>query len=493
MSQKQKIDDEMLEDVLLLKNEQPHEIPENWVWTRVSNFIEMERGITFPASAKKNEFEDGLIGCARTANIQEEFVWDDLIYVNKAYTKGNERKLVQENDILMSIANSYNLVGKISFIKEVKENITFGGFLLCIRSKNFNVNFIFYYFRYLFLSGKIQQIASQTTNIANISAKKIQALPIPIPPVPEQKRIAEKVERLLGKIDEAKRLIDEAKETLELRRAAILDKAFRGELTKKWREENLNVENVDSIFNKIKDDQSIKRKIIKPIEEDEINSILPSNWKWVRLGDVFKITSGGTPKRAVSKYYDGHIPWVKTGEIKWNTIYDTAEHITVEAISNSSAKLLPKDSVLVAMYGQGLTRGRAAILATETTCNQAVCALLPNEFILPKYLFYYFMEGYQRFREIAKGGNQENLSATLISNFIFPFPPLEEQRAIVEILDTIFNNEDKSTDLIDERLKNDELRASVLAIAFRGELGTNDSSEESAMELLKSMVQQQVK
>nr|WP_249118938.1 restriction endonuclease subunit S [Bacillus altitudinis] len=286
-------------------------------------------------------------------------------------------------------------------------------------------------------------------------------------------------------------MIEEAKETFELRRASILDKAFRGELSRKWRRTNVNIEDAEILYSKIKQSKRGKRKKTKEINVDELRYIIPSNWKWVRLGDVFTITSGGTPKRTVPEFYAGNIPWVKTGEIKWNYIYESVEKITPDAIANSSAKILPKNSVLVAMYGQGLTRGRASILGVEATCNQAVCALLPNDYILPDFLYYYFMEGYQRFRQIAKGGNQENLSATVISEFIFPLPPLEEQGVIVDIVQSIFTKESMMQEVIEMNI--DHLKQSILSKAFRGELGTSDPSEENAIELLKEVLQEQVK
>lgn len=96
MSKKKMTLEELLEEALVLEEEQPYELPDNWIWVRIFNFIELERGITFPASAKNFEANEGLIGCARTANIQEEFKWDDLIYVDKGYTKENKRKLVKK-------------------------------------------------------------------------------------------------------------------------------------------------------------------------------------------------------------------------------------------------------------------------------------------------------------------------------------------------------------------------------------------------------------
>ena len=216
---------------LVPKEEQPYEVPKNWVWVRVGDLVELERGITFPSSAKKDKREERLIGCARTANVQDEFRWDDLIYVDKKYLKNNDKKLLRKGDIVMSTANSYYLVGKVSYIHELIEPITFGGFIMSIRAKNpVNQKFLYYYFREQFLNGKVQKLASQTTNIANLNGKKIKSLSLPLPPLNEQKRIVERLDKLLGKLDEQEEMVLEVEQKLDLLKQSILNKAFRGEL-----------------------------------------------------------------------------------------------------------------------------------------------------------------------------------------------------------------------------------------------------------------------
>lgn len=151
----------------------------------------------------------------------------------------------------------------------------------------------------------------------------------------------------------------------------------------------------------------------------------------MRICDICSSGSGGTPTRTITAYYKGNIPWVKTGEVQDEVILDTEEKITQEAISNSSAKIYPKGSIVVAMYGQGLTRGRTAKLGVDAATNQACLVLydINTDIVLPDYLWYYLQGEYQRIRCLAYGNNQPNLSADVINNYPIVIPPISSESA----------------------------------------------------------------
>lgn len=448
--------EERLQAALVPDWEWPHKLPENWCWTRIGMVSNFERGITFPAAAKEAAPTEDNIPCLRTANVQENLEIDDMIYVNRDFMKGNIAKLVRENDIIMSSANSRELVGKSSLVTHIPFPMTFGGFVLNIRAKKMSSKYLFYFLRHEFLAGKFIGESSQTTNIANINTTTLGNYEIPLPPIPEQQRIVDRIESLFAKLDEAKEKAQAVVDSFETRKAAILHKAFTGELTAKWREEN---------------------------------GVSSKEWSTCSLSKCCKIGSGGTPSRKSGKYYAGNIPWIKTGEIEWNEVVDSEEKISQEAIDNSSAKLYDPGAVLVAMYGMGVTRGRASILGVKAATNQAVCVLQPQEHLNNRYLFYFFMCNYWSMREQAVGGNQLNLSATIIGKQNIDIPPVSEQLEIVRILDNL-NAKERSTKEIAETVieQIDTLKKAILARAFRGELGTNDPSEESALELLKRIL-----
>jgi len=153
-----------------------------------------------------------------------------------------------------------------------------------------------------------------------------------------------------------------------------------------------------------------------------------------KIKDICTVSSGGTPSRDRKEYYKGNIPWIKTGEVVNGIIYDTEEKITIDAIANSSAKIYPKNSLIIAMYGQGLTRGRTAKLGIDASTNQA-CAVLfdiDNSIILTDYLWMYLMGEYDRLRELASGNSQPNLNAQMIKDYNVIIPSLEIQSAIVD-------------------------------------------------------------
>ena len=156
------------------------------------------------------------------------------------------------------------------------------------------------------------------------------------------------------------------------------------------------------------------------------------DWEDTTIGECCRLGSGGTPSKSHPEYYEnGDIPWLKTGEIDWNDIYDVEERITNEGVENSSAKIFPAESVVVAMYGMGVTRGKAAILKIPTATNQAICVLQPNEKLNNRFLFYYFMCNYWQIREQSVGGNQLNLSGKIIASFPIKLPPLNHQLSTV--------------------------------------------------------------
>lgn len=322
-----------------------------------------------------------------------------------------------------------------------------------IPKKDISKKYLYYYLLHV-----VDQLYAKAhgSGMVHITIKPFKATTIPLPPLPEQQRIVDRIESLFAKLDEAKQKAQDALDSFETRKAAILHKAFTGELTSQWRKEH---------------------------------GVGMESWARHPLKDVTQIGSGGTPSRKNSQYYLGDILWVKTGEIYWNYIYDSEEKITEEAIANSSAKLYPAGTVLVAMYGQGLTRGRSAILGVPATTNQAVCALQPCDRLGNRYLYYYFMANYWEYREKAVGGNQPNYSATMIGKWIINIPSVLEQAEIVRILDDLLAKEQQAKEAAEAVLEQiDLVKKSILARAFRGELGTNDPTEESAVELVKNII-----
>ena len=177
-------------------------LPQGWVKLRLGDVCSFERGITFPSSAKCTIKQPGMIACIRTANVQDNLELDDLWYVGNEYIKGNTEKLVRKNDIIMSSANSRELVGKVSYVHDLTEQMTFGGFVLNIRANECILPFfLFLMLRTLYLKGYYLTIATQTTNIANLNTKILGDIEVLLPPLTEQERIINSVTNILASIE----------------------------------------------------------------------------------------------------------------------------------------------------------------------------------------------------------------------------------------------------------------------------------------------------
>jgi type I restriction enzyme, S subunit len=235
-------------------------------------------------------------------------------------------------------------------------------------------------------------------------------LPFPIIPSGEQKALADAIESISRGGRREKHLVDVTK---ELKKSAM-----------------------DRLFTLGACDE--------PTHETSVGT-LPVSWTVCRLAEYFSVASGGTPLRTVSEYWEnGTIPWVKTGEINYSLIHHTEEHITPAGLAGSSAKRFPAGTLMMAMFGQGVTRGRVAFLGIEATCNQACAAIQPtNTAVDIRFLYYFLTWRYEAIRSLAHGGQQQNLNLEIIRNMPIAFPPSrDDQNRIVSILDSVDRKQD---------------------------------------------------
>lgn len=440
--------EERLQAALVPEGEQLYKVPENWCWTRMENIAQWGSGGT--PSRKIPEYYKGDIPWIKTGELNDDYIFETEEHITQEAISHSSAKLFPANTVAIAMYGAtIGKVGILGIAATTNQACACG-----VSNPSTNYKYLFYYAR----SQKVNFINKGKGGAQpNISQEIIKSHEFPLPPLSEQQRIVDRIESLFAKLDEAKQKAQDALDSFETRKAAILHKAFTGELTAQWRKEH---------------------------------GVGMESWTSHPLKNVTQIGSGGTPSRKNSQYYLGNILWIKTGEIYWNCIYDSEEKITEEAIADSSAKIYPAGTVLVAMYGQGLTRGRAAILGVPATTNQAVCALQPCDCLEKRYLYYYFMANYWEYREKAVGGNQPNYSATMIGKWIINIPSVLEQAEIVRILDNLLAKEQQAKEAAEGVLEQiDLIKKAILARAFRGELGTNDPSEESAVELLKRVIE----
>lgn len=165
--------------------------------------------------------------------------------------------------------------------------------------------------------------------------------------------------------------------------------------------------------------------------------VIPEDWEIKTIGDIGSVSSGGTPSRTNSLYWNGSIPWITTTQIDFNVINDAEQFITEAGLNNSAAKLFPPGTLLMAMYGQGKTRGKVGILGIKASTNQACAAILLNREIENSYIFHYLLSQYENIRSLSNTGNQENLNGLIIKSIKIPVPSTEEQKAIAQALSDI--------------------------------------------------------
>ena len=270
----------------------------------------------------------------------------------------------------------------------------------------------------------------------------------------------------------------------------ILDLAIRGKLVP----QDPNDEPASVLLERIRKEKEqliaagkLKKSKTKTTDTPHYENVpfeIPDSWEWQTLGDIGKWQAGGTPSRGNKEYYGGEIPWLKTGDLNDGYITNIPESITLKGLNNSSAKLNPKDSILVALYGA--TIGRTGILTFPATTNQACCACIEYLAVDKLFLFYFLRSHRDIFISQGGGGAQPNISKEIIIATPIPIPPLTEQKRIVAEIEKWFalidDIETHKSDLQDYIR---QAKSKVLDLAIHGKLVPQDPNEEPAIELLK--------
>ena len=390
--------------------EAPYELPEGWKWCKQSEVCKLVDG--------------------------EKIADKEHPYLEVKYLRGTKEKSFVTSGKLIKKGTKVILVdGENSGeVFTVPEDGFMGSTFKALSIQNVDENYLQFFIQ---TKKDLYRNNKKGSAIPHLNKELFFNMPFPLPPtLAEQHRIVNRIETMFAKLDEAKEKAQNVVDSFETRKAAILHKAFNGQLK------------IDN-------------------EESSIE-----DWEDTTIGECCRLGSGGTPSKSHPEYYEnGDIPWLKTGEIDWNDIYDVEERITNAGVENSSAKIFPAESVVVAMYGMGVTRGKAAIIKIPTTTNQAGCVLQPNEKLNNRFLFYYFMCNYWQIREQSVGGNQLNLSGKIIASFPIKLPPQNYQLSIVNFLDSVLEKESRAKEAAQTVLDQIALlKKSILARAFRGEL-----------------------
>lgn len=429
--------------------EQPYKIPHNWRWVNVGKVSALYRGVSY----KKDDAhtlkgtDDVLI--LRGGNVGEGYIDtnSDNVYVNSSLV--SQTQIVCKHDIvIIGSTGSKTVIGRAGIAHKNYNDVAFGAFLLLVRPTGMiNPRYLDYYFLSSDYRNRIKDL-SKGININNIRADYITQCPIPFPPLAEQQRIVERIESLFTKLDAAREKAQAVVDGFELRKAAILYRAFSGELTAQWR---------------------------------ETNGLRRSDWKHCQFRELCEIVRGGSPRPAGDlRYYNGNIPFMKVADITNNLspYVSVAEH-TIKEAGLKKTRMISANTLL--LTNSGATLGVPAICTFNTTINDGIAAFLnlDSEFLL--FYYYFWLGKTQELRSINMGMAQPNLNTNIIGNVEIDLPTDIEKREIVRIVSATLSRQEQAKNTAQKVIERiDAMKKAILGRAFRGELGTNDLSEAGA-------------
>lgn len=447
-----------IEDVLVPKEEIPYEVPENWCWVKLGRIAEIKGGKRLPKgkSLLDEKTEHPYIRVADFYNGSINL--DKVKYIDDETNENIKNYYISKEDVYISIAGT---IGKVGIIPDALD----GAKLTENSAKITNLNGVSN--KYLYLAMQSEQIqyyikaSTVSTSQPKLALFRIKELPIPVPPLAEQVRIVNRIESLFDKVDKASELVDEARDGFEKRRAAILERAFCGELTKKWREENG----------------------------------VSDEWETLKLGDIIKEGPQNGLYKPKSAYGEGHlivrIDNFYDGSINpWNTLKRlqlTDREIDLYSLDNGDFVVNRVNSIEY-LGKSALVRNLSEISVFESN----VMRFKIEDGIDREYVIKYMNspKGLRALRKNAKHAvNQASINQQDVKSADIPIPILNEQLEIVRILNRVIEEDKESYELSNIDSSIDIIKRSILAKAFRGELGSNDLDDKSSIRLLKDLTE----
>lgn len=441
--------EERLQQALVPAEKQPYEVPENWVWVRLGEVNKYISKSVNPISEPDKIFELYSVP-SMIDNYPEIIAGSDI---------GSSKQSVCKKDVLLCKINPrINRVWKVSQFTD-NELIASSEWII-IRNNHIDANYLMYcfqskYFREFMLSN----VSGVGGSLMRAQPKYVQTYPIPLPPLSEQQRIVERIEELFAKLDEAKERLQEVADSFAVRKAAILHNAFTGELTKQWRLEN---------------------------------GVSDESWEEKKGEDFFEYVTSGS--RGWAKYYsDKGSIFVRMGNLNHGTIeldLSDIQYVELPDQVEGQRSKLQKNDILISITADvgmiGLVREDM-----DAYINQHVALARPKNDLYAEFLAWYFVSdvGLQQMQNKQRGATKIGLGLQDIRSIILKIPTLPEQHEIVRLIDDLLAREHKAQQATEQALASINLmKKSILARAFRGELGTNKASEASALELLRQVL-----
>lgn len=460
------------------------QLPEHWIWVELKDLTEKPKNDIvdgpFGSDLKSNEYTETGIPVFKIQNIKEDrFVDKKINFISPTKAEELSRHAFQKGDLIIT-----KLGNPLGLCCKVPEKYPYGiivADLIRFRpsARRAVIQYLMYGINSVIVQNQFKAITKGTTR-PRVNLTIVRGIKFPLPPLPEQRAIVSKIELLFSELDNGIANLKLAQEQLKVYRQAVLKKAFEGELTKKWREQQTDLPDAKDLLEQIRKEREEavkvfgkKLKKVNILTEAELVELprLPGDWKWAKIGEVLEVFVGSTPSRKESKFWEGDIPWVSSGEVAFCRINSTKESITKLGLDNSSTQIHPIGTVMLGMIGEGKTRGQVAILNINACHNQNTAAIRIGANYLSEFVYYFFAKNYNENRRIGSGNNQQALNKNIIENMSISLCSLPEQQAIVQEIETRLSVCDKIDQDINKNLeKAESLRQSILKKAFEGKL-----------------------
>lgn len=488
-----------------------------WELCRFDDVARIVRGITFPTDAKSHRPAEGMVACLRTANVQTSVEWGDLWFVPRKYVKSDEQ-YVRDGDVLISTANSYELVGKVARIQGIAQETSLGAFISLLRTEH-GISDVYFY--YLMSSERVQRairaMASTTTNLSNVSGGKLKELFLPIAPEGEQTRIVEKLEELLSDLDAGAAELKTAQRKLTQYRQSLLKAAVEGTLTANWRAARVEPQETGAdLLQRILAERrgrweskqlakfaeqgkappkGWKAKYPEPVAPDTRSlPALPERWTWASIDqcalDDDAITDGPFGSNLKSSHYTEDGPRVlRLQNIGDGHFVDSRAYISQSHYDSLGKHAVTDGDLVVAMLGEVLPRACVIPAGVAPAIVKADCARirLNIELLVPEVLNAILNSEPTRKRvaRLVKGIGRPRVNLGSLRTVTVPLPPRQEQIAIQNSLVDALEACDQQNIALDTgfRLAAAQ-RKNILKAAFAGQLVPQDPNDEPASALL---------
>ncbi|MBY0307931.1 MAG: restriction endonuclease subunit S [Phycisphaerales bacterium] len=496
--------------------------PTGWTESCLGDLLEVVRGVGFPATAKKATSGDGIVGCLRTTNVQATVEWDDLWFIPETFVRSPDQ-IVRKHDILISLANSLYLVGKVALVGEVPVRSTLGAFISAIRTPEpLDARFVYYQMAAEQTQQAIRAMASTTTNISNVSTTKVANLPLRIAPLSEQTRIADRIDELFTDLAAGVASLERVKRNLARYRAAVLHAAVTGRLTAGWRKKNgKSEEPAPKLLQRIlierrrQWEQRALAKYEKAGKEppkgwkerytepkpprlttegtQTVLPTLPAGWCWASIDQVSDVT-GGVAKNQKEAGRKGmrEVPYLRVANVQRGFLnLDEIKSISATEADIHELRLQVGD-VLFTEGGDRDKLGRGWVWNGELgECihqNHIFRARLFLSELLP-VLVSHAGNSYGQIWFRSNGIQSVNLASIslgVLRQFPVPIAPATEQAAIVEaVTEKLSQIDSLEAEVARGLTRAAGLRQAILRAAFEGKLVPQDPADEPAEMLLE--------